>query len=253
LAIIRSQFNYNSVDPDEVDGKGGAIFSEGSGAQINLENSSFTGNVAGEGGAVYSRGVTTVSGSTFLNNNSTYSAGALNSSLLVLKNSIFSQNTNGGLVTTGVDVWVISSTFYDNDSGGANITNISGTLTVKNTLLFSFSGGTNCSGSITSGGYNLDNNSTCSLGGTGDQSGVDPMLGQLLDNGGPTKTHALNYGSPAIDAGNPAGCTDDVGSPILTDQRGIARSIDGDADGTARCDIGAFEKTIDLFLPLIMR
>jgi CSLREA domain-containing protein len=254
LSIIRSQFNYNSVDPDEVDGRGGAIFSDGSGAQVNLEDSSFIGNVAGEGGAVYSRGITTISGSTFSSNNSTYSPGALNSSLLVLKNSTFSQNSNGGLATTGVDAWVLSSTFYDNNTGAANITKISGTTTIKNSILVSLSGGTNCSGTITSGGYNLDNNSTCGLSGTGDQSGVDPMLGQLLDNGGPAHTHALKYGSPAIDAGNPAGCTDDLGSPILTDQRGNPRSIDGNVDGTARCDIGAYEaEPFVLFLPLIMR
>ncbi len=253
LTVIRTVFAFNGVDPDDPDARGGAIVSGFSGAILIVEDSTFVSNSAAHGGAIYSRGDTTISGSTFSNNNSTGSPGALNSSLLVLDNSTFSKNINGGLATSGVDVWVLNSTFFDNNTGAANITKISGTVTLKNSILFSFSGGTNCSGTITSGGYNLDNNSTCTLGGTGDVSSVDPMLSPLVDNGGPTRTHALNYGSPAIDAGNPAGCTDDVGGPILYDQRGWPRAIDGDLDGVAVCDMGAYEKLIDLFLPLIMR
>src|SRR6185436_2788228 len=62
---------------------------------------------------------------------------------------------------------------------------------------------------------------------------IDPQLATLADNGGPTQTHALLAGSPAINAGNPA--TPGSGSPAceLTDQRGYARPD--------RCDIGAFE------------
>jgi hypothetical protein len=52
------------------------------------------------------------------------------------------------------------------------------------------------------------------------------MLGAIGDNGGPTRTEALQAGSPAIDAGNPATC-----API--DQRGVARD--------SKCDIGAYE------------
>ena len=67
----------------------------------------------------------------------------------------------------------------------------------------------------------------------------------LAFNGGPTQTHALVPGSPAIDAGGPV-CTDANGNPLLTDQRGKPRIIDGNGDGTARCDIGAFE-----FFPVV--
>jgi len=56
----------------------------------------------------------------------------------------------------------------------------------------------------------------------------------LQDNGGPTETHALLPGSPAIDAGDNTACP-------ATDQRGWARPADGDGDGTAVCDIGAVE------------
>lgn len=63
---------------------------------------------------------------------------------------------------------------------------------------------------------------------------VDPQLGPLKYNGGSTRTHALKKGSPAIDAGYPSDCES-------VDQRGVLRPIDGNLDGTANCDIGAFE------------
>jgi hypothetical protein len=62
----------------------------------------------------------------------------------------------------------------------------------------------------------------------------------LADNGGPTQTHALVAGSPAIDAGGLV-CLDADGEPLTTDQRGLPRPVDGDGDGVAACDIGAFE------------
>ena len=67
------------------------------------------------------------------------------------------------------------------------------------------------------------------------------ILGPLQNNGGPTQTHALVAGSPALDAGDPGGCRDSQGSLLSTDQRGFARHIDNNNDGAARCDIGAFE------------
>ena len=66
----------------------------------------------------------------------------------------------------------------------------------------------------------------------------DPLLGPLQNNGGPTQTHALLAGSPAIDASDPGGCRDSLGAPLLTDQRGFPRPVVG-------CDIGAFEVFTD--------
>jgi predicted outer membrane repeat protein len=67
---------------------------------------------------------------------------------------------------------------------------------------------------------------------------IDPMLGSLSDNGGPTQTHALLAGSPAIDAGDPAFIP-----PPTNDQRGApyGRVVDGDGTGGARIDMGPFE------------
>ena len=249
--ITNSEFLNNQVDiTTPSGGLGGAI----SGGGLTIVDSNFVGNQAKRGGALGIGGTNRISNSTFSSN----STQILNSGAIFVTNtgtsiinSTVSQNTNGGIeVQTGGELYIQSSTFYHN-SGAPNIY---GAITIKNSLLYSLSGGTNCSGTITSGGYNWDNNSTCTLGGTGDVSGVDPMLGQLLDNGGPTRTHALEYGSPAIDAGNPSGCTDDVGDPILTDQRGLPRAIDGNVDGTPRCDIGAYElEPAMIYLPLILR
>ncbi len=69
---------------------------------------------------------------------------------------------------------------------------------------------------------------SCNPNGTTDQSFTDALLGPLADNGGPTLTHALGAGSPAIDAA-------DAGACPATDQRGVARPQG------AGCDVGAFE------------
>ena len=83
-----------------------------------------------------------------------------------------------------------------------------------------------------------------------DLSPIDPLLGPLADNGGPTETHALLAGSPAIDAGNPGV----LFNPAEFDQRGspFARVVDGDAIVGARIDIGAFEDNSSLFLPTVV-
>jgi hypothetical protein len=69
--------------------------------------------------------------------------------------------------------------------------------------------------------------------------GVDPLLGPLANNGGLSKTHALlldqDGSNPAIDAGNPDGCTNHLGNLLTVDQTGFDRHVGG------RCDIGAFE------------
>jgi CSLREA domain-containing protein len=128
-------------------------------------------------------------------------------------------------------------------AGGGGIQRALSTLTVRSSLVADNSGGgsPDCSGAITSGGYNLVENLTgCGLVvGTGDVTGVDPGLLGLADNGGSTETHALTPASAAVDA-IPAG-TNGCGSTVTTDQRGEFRPLDGDDSGTAACDKGAFE------------
>jgi hypothetical protein len=95
--------------------------------------------------------------------------------------------------------------------------------------------GGNCAGNdFDSGNRNIDTDGTCALDGPSDQAGVDPQLGPLADNGGPSPTHALAHTSPAVDAGNASICP-------AVDQRGLVRPADGNGDGNAICDIGAYE------------
>jgi hypothetical protein len=88
---------------------------------------------------------------------------------------------------------------------------------------------------LTSHGFNLDGDGTCGLDQMTDLPDTDPMLGALMGNGGPTETHALLAGSPAIDHIPPADCTDIAGAPVTADQRGVS------VPQGAGCDIGAFE------------
>ncbi len=74
---------------------------------------------------------------------------------------------------------------------------------------------------------------------------IDPGLGPLADNGGPTFTHGLLPSSPVIDAGDPLAVAGNDGFP-LHDQRGAsyANMVDGNDDGVARIDMGAHERQI---------
>lgn len=120
-------------------------------------------------------------------------------------------------------------------------------LNLNSTLIASQTQGVDCAQtSDSSDGYNLDSDSSCALSGMGDQSNVEAMIGPLEDNGGPTPTHALLFGSPALDAADPS-CPTNVSA---TDQRGISRPVEGDGAGDARCDVGAVEAVFETDLRL---
>src|SRR4029079_18609247 len=128
---------------------------------------------------------------------------------------------------------ITNSTISDN--GGYNIFTVTA-VELGHTILKASSSGVNVGingGTVTSLGYNLSSdNGGGFLTGPGDQINTDPFLGPLQDNGGPTLTHALLPGSPAIDAGDP-----NFTPPPHYDQRGpgFSRVFGG------RIDIGSFE------------
>ena len=130
-------------------------------------------------------------------------------------------------------------TITGNSSAPGGLQVLSGTAVVRNTIIAGNTGA-NCSGPITSQGNNLSSDGTCNLTAVGDKPSTQPgfATGTLASNGGPTQTVALAANSPAVDAGSSAAPSCSTGS---TDQRGFPRVTDGNGDGTAVCDIGAYE------------
>lgn len=148
----------------------------------------------------------------------------------------------GGIVNNGT-LEVSNSTISANgNSGVENCGACSPSAVILQNSILSKNGRGNCSGLVTSNGYNLSSDAACAFSGPGDMNSTDPLLGPLQNNGGPTQTMALPSGSPAIDAGNPVGCTDELGHLLTTDQRGMPRP---DKEDTGGCDIGAYESQSD--------
>ncbi len=151
-----------------------------------------------------------------------------------------SSNYSGGGIAAGfgATVTVTNSTLSNNSADyGGGIYNSGGTVTLANTIVASNSAGTygpDAYGTFTSKGYNLIGNTARSSGlVSSDLQNQDALLGPLQDNGGPTKTHALLPGSPALNY-IPQG-TNGCGTTITTDHRGVKRPQGG------RCEIGSFE------------
>jgi hypothetical protein len=145
-------------------------------------------------------------------------------------------------------VTLTSSTISGNGGDlGGGLRNIGGTLVSRNTIIAQNTSpaGPDILGSLISQGFNLIGNNTgaiVALMQFSDQIGtagspLDPLLGPLQDNGGPTWTRALLSGSLAIDKGHSSGST--------TDQRGFSRPADDpvvtNVSGGDGGDIGAFE------------
>jgi Collagen triple helix repeat (20 copies)/Right handed beta helix region len=249
LRVTGSTFNGNSSAGGPAGGGGGIYVGAGAGTTL-IQDSSFTENLA-SGFPSFGGGVAAIQ---------------LGSDDFRVERSLFAANTaqlGAGLCLgqSGAHAHILTSTFYSNNgpalemfaagSGAPSILYVAASTFAANTgaavalteqggpsvtgifrnNLLSGSGQTRAGvGDFVSVGHNLT--SDAAFLGDHDIGNVDPLLGELADNGGPTRTMALASGSPAIDAGECAAYLP-VSERLTVDQRGMAR------DGA--CDIGAFE------------
>jgi len=213
-AIINSVVIGNTTSGNGA--QGGGISSFGN---LTITNSTISGNgtsgLSAEGGGIFAQRNVTIRNSTVTSNSTvgTQAPGGgiaiqtgSGTRILTLDNSILAANQAGG---EGPDVIAVPS----------------GLMTIS--ASYSIFGDTN---GLTAAQLASINS------GIGNLLNVNPLLGPLQNNGGPTPTHALLPGSPAINAGNPAAIAGANGVPS-NDQRGIGfpRVSNG------RIDIGAFE------------
>ena len=190
--------------------------------------------VCTHGGGIQNRGDLYLVDSIVESNSAYYGGGVHNRNTMTVMNTTFSGNTAacGTAIRNQGTMTVINSTLSDSGSGlicGGRDAVVFGTIIdgpCDTTL-------------AVSGGYNIESpGDTCRFDQPTDQVSVsadDLKLGPLEDNGGPTRTHALQEGSVAIDQIPPEECVDADGLPLTSDQRGVTRP-QGDA-----CDVGALE------------
>ena len=225
---------------------GGGIYNRG---RLTVSHSTISGNNGAWGGGgilVVKSGTLVVNNSTISGNSSRYGGGMCifpESGTVTVNNSTISGNSSyvgSGAFIDGGTVTVNNSTISGNNGRGIDLER--GTVTLQNTIVANTTSGGDCYGTITSNGYNLSSDGTCNFNGPGDLNNTDPKLGTLGNHGGPTQTIPLLAGSPAIDAGNPGGCTDGNGHLLKTDQRGYPRPDKEDKSG---CDMGAYERQED--------
>ena len=232
-----------------IPGFGGGMEADGS---LTASNCTFSTNTCEiSGGGIYATAALTLDACTFFQNTLGFGGGgAINysGSQGIIRNCTFSgnQGPGGGLANSGT-MAVTNCTFSGNSGGAGGGINNSGTITVRNTIIAGNTGnssGPDCAGTFISAGFNFigKTDGSSGWGATGDQTGtvaspINPQLGPLSNNGGPTMTMALFFGSPALDKGNSSG--------IAVDQRGAVRPFDfpsiPNAAGGDGSDIGAFE------------
>jgi len=222
LTLNASEVSNNTAAVD-----GGGIYNACCNSTLTLNNSSVNGNKADINavGGIYADGK------------------------VVLNNSTISRNTGnpGGIDNWGGALILNNSTVSENHFGGIVARS---TVTLKNSIVAgnTMYGHTDLWGNITSAGHNIIGTGGVLVTSTGDLVNINPGLFPLI---GSPAYHPLVRGSPAINAGNPTGCTDDQGNPLNTDQRGVSR--------VGRCDIGAYEYDPDhdplryIFLPIVLR
>ena len=208
----------------------GGGFYKGSGT-LNVNYSTISGNSAGNSGGGFSANYPTTSliNTTISGNTANGSGGGFYARTTInVFNSTISGNTANSI---GGGAWISKQNGYFTNSIIAN--NLAPSMSE-----IACTAQSNGASSVTANDSLIEGSYACTGGGTFTGSnnilGQDPKLGPLTNNGGPTQTLALLPGSPAIDSGNNGTCE-------TTDQRGQSRPYDGDKNGSAICDMGAFE------------
>ncbi len=221
LELVRTTIADNATTTQPAGGLYGFF-----GSELVITDSTISGNVGADvAGGIRSLGTTTIVDSTISGNTSTawhggamfITDGTVDLTNVTVTDNVAPGGTAGGVVVAtfgdvGASLATTNSIIAGNTAGGA----------LDCVLAFNGPGPI----AITSGGGNLDGDGSCGFSEPTDQSGVDPLLGSLADNGGPTATHLPAVESPAVDAGVD-GCDE-------ADQRGVARD-----DGA--CDSGSVE------------
>jgi hypothetical protein len=227
------------------DNSGGGIISAG---DLTVTDSTISGNSATglRGGGISNVGgdntVLAVTGSTLSDNSTEFGGGIYTASggVVTVTNSTLSGNSasvwGGGLLNLGGcgtcgPVTVTNSTLSGNTAESSGGGGINGEVTLAATIVANSGAGKDCvGGSVTDGGYNLDDDGSCGFSGTSlsdTPAGLDPS--GLQNNGGLTQTIALEPGSPAI------GHVTDASLCPATDQRDVPRPVP--------CDIGAYQSS----------
>ncbi|HEY6894898.1 MAG TPA: choice-of-anchor Q domain-containing protein, partial [Rhodanobacteraceae bacterium] len=224
------------------------------GACLTLEDSEISDNRADQAGAIESEYAPITLKRTLISNNEARFAGAIIANIAAdtrLENVTISGNRgNPGAILNdgGSHLTIVNSTITGNRGsfGTPNVGGIQdvhggfGLTFLANTILFGNGPGfiaDDCDAATSNGGNMIGDSADCHLAADpSDQLDVDPGLSPLADNGGFTRTHLP--GAAPLDHGVDAVC-------LAVDQRGVARPIDGDGDGTARCDAGAVESVRD--------
>ncbi len=238
LIMINSTISANSVSGATNQNSGGGILKTG-GTVLTIKDSTISGNSATGGSLTQGAGIADFGTSSITN--STLSGNLASGA---------SGNTGGAIFHSGSTMTLTNCTLSSNSAtDGGGITRIGGTVNVRNTIIAGNSGTKpDVNGIFVSQGHNLIGSSN---GGSGFTNGVNndkvgtagsplnAFLAALGNYGGPTQTHALLPGSPAINAGDNCvfdnSCAPALVNAITTDQRGFSRQVNGTVD------IGAFE------------
>ena len=243
ITVTGSTFNGNSTTAGHGD-SGSAIDMESTNCSVTLINSTVTSNTSGDDAAITAEDtgdkVTLVYSSIVNNATNPATPGVQSSAKPKTANPHGDVNTETNppgpaVATANVEV-----------SAAAN-------LTIFGSVVARPHGGPNCSttggvaltGTV-SVGYNFADDTSCGLGTATDKqgAGLDPLLGPLASNGGPTQTLLPATGSPLIDAIAAAACQTGPAAGVTTDQRSVSRP-----QGPG-CDIGAVEVAVPV--PLIV-